>query len=309
MKKSEIRNPKSEGSPASTKPAMAPLLIRICFVLRICCAGLAASCFGFPAVAGDFDSYWHDGKAELNGYRMKISRYGETREGKGVAIYVTEPFSESRRVKLDDPGKNPGDVVDALKLNLVRDFQTGVYDYNTMVSVFVRTKDLSPLKISFSSAEWCGHVFEELIFTPGQVSGFYNSYFEGETGKRDLAWPNNGITEDSLWILLRGLRGEFLKPGQKKTVPMLTGTYYGRLAHKPPAWAEARIERDGNVYTVTASDRTGKFVIEPEYPHRITRWEMWPDISAELTGSVRLEYWRLHNTGDERYLKQLGIEP
>ena len=259
--------------------------------------------FLLPAVASaDFDSYWHDGKAELNGYQIKVSRYGETREGKAVAIYVTEPFSESERVKVDDPKRG----VDALKLNLVRDFQTGIYDYNTMVSVFVRTRDFSPLKITFTSAEWCGHVFEELIFTPRQVTGVYKSYFEGETGTRSLAWPKAGIAEDALWILLRN---DFLKDGERKTVPMLTGAYYGRLAHKSPSWVEARIERAGLVYTVAAGDRTGKFEIEPEYPHRIRRWEMWPDLSAELTGSTRLEYWKLHRNGDERYLKQLGIEP
>ncbi len=255
--------------------------------------------------AADFDSYWHDGKAELDGYRMTIMRYGQPRQAQSVAIYVTEPFSESKRVKVDDPR----DGVDILKLNLVRDFQTGIYDYNTMVSVFARTADFAPVKITFSSSEWCGHVFEELLFPAGKVTGFYNSYFEGETGKRDLDWPKDGITEDSLWILLRGLRGDFLKPGEKKTVPLLTGVYSGRLAHKSPAWTDAEISRVENTYTVKLADgRTGKFTIETEYPHRITHWELSPDISADLTGSARLEYWKLHNNGDEKYRKQLGLQ-
>jgi len=258
----------------------------------------------------DFDSYWHDGTAELDGYRMTISRYGQPRHAQGVAIYVTEPFSESKRVKVDDPSREPSNVVDVLKLNLVRDFQTGIYDYNTMVSVFVRASDFSPLKVTFSSAEWCGHVFEELLFHPGKITCFYNSYFEGETGARDLAWPKDGITEDSLWILLRGLRGDFLKPGEKKSVPFLPGVYFSRLAHKPLAWATAEVSREGNVYTVKTDDgRTGKFTIEEAYPHHISRWEMLPDISAELTGTLRVQYWKLHNNGDESYLKQLGLKP
>ncbi len=276
----------------------------------------------------DFDSYWHDGKAELNSYQMTISRYGQVRQAQGVAVYVTEPFSESQRVKVDDPGKNPRDVVDALKLNLVRDFQTGIYDYNTMVSVFVRSRDFSPLKVTFSSAEWCGHVFEELLFHPGKITGFYNSYFEGETGARDLVWPKGGISEDSLWILLRGLRGDFLKSGEKKTVPLLTGVYFGRLAHKPLAWTDVEIEfvsvhnkeldfrvpagdfsPSGCYHVRFADGREGKFWIEANYPHRILRWELLPDISAELTGSARLEYWKLHNNGDERYLRQFGLKP
>ena len=66
------------------------------------------------AAEPDFDSYWHDGKAELDGYRMTISRYGQPRPAQGVAIYVTEPFSELNRVKVDNPGKNPRDVVSLL---------------------------------------------------------------------------------------------------------------------------------------------------------------------------------------------------
>lgn len=258
----------------------------------------------------DFDSYWHDGKAELDGYRMTISRYGQPRHAQGVAIYVTEPFSESKRVKVDDPSTNPSDAVDVLKLNLVRDFQTGIYDYNTMVSVFLRASDWSPVKISFSSAEWCGHVFEELLFQPGKITGFYNSYFEGETRTRDLNYPTDGITEESLWIRLRGLRGEFLKAGEKKSVPFLPSAYFSRLAHQPLAWTMAEISRTGSVYTVKIADgRTGRFTVDDAYPHRILRWEMLPDISAELTGTLRVPYWKLHNNGDERYLRDLGLKP
>src|SRR3989442_4028868 len=105
-----------------------------------------------------FNATWHDGKAELDGYRYSVTRYGQLRRGTCVAIYVTEPFSRSKRVKVDDPSRNAKDVLDVLKLNLVRDFQTGIYDYNTMTSLFVGSEDLDPLKVSFSSMEWCRNV-------------------------------------------------------------------------------------------------------------------------------------------------------
>src|SRR5688572_26609928 len=115
-------------------------------------------CGTLRAHADQFDSHWHDGKAELDGYRLTVSRYGQERTGTAVMIFVTEPFSTSKHVKVDNPRANPADTFDALKLNLVRDFQTGIYDYNTMVSVFVRSDTFAPVKVSFSSAEWCGHV-------------------------------------------------------------------------------------------------------------------------------------------------------
>lgn len=293
---------------------MRPSLLTTCiFSLSI------ASAF---AADPDFDSYWRDGKAELNGYRITVSRYGEERHGQAVATYVTEPFSESKRVKVDDPTKNPSDVIDVLKLNLVRDFQTGIYDYNTMVSVFARTTDFSPVKISFSSAEWCGQVYEELLFYPGKVTGQYFSYFEGESGARNLDVPKHAVAEDNLFILLRGLRGQFLRTGEKGRFQLLPSVYFGRLAHKPPTWTAAELTCAGDLvvdvpagtfnailYKLKTTDgREGQFFVEKAYPHRIVRWELLPDVSAELTGTARLEYWKLHDNGDEKYLKQLGLK-
>ena len=90
-----------------------------------------------------FESHWQDGRAELDGYRYTVTRYGHVRSGTAVMIYVTEPFSESRRVKVDHGTPGTGDVVEALKLNFVRDFQTGIYDYHTIVSLFARSRDLA----------------------------------------------------------------------------------------------------------------------------------------------------------------------
>lgn len=291
------------------------LLSLTCFLLIATAAMASASDPGFS-------EWWHDGKAELDGYRLTVSRYGEERRGTCVMIFVTEPFSESKRVKVDDHTKNPSDTFDALKLNLVRDFQTGIYDYNTMVSVFVRSEDFSPVKISFTSSEWCGHVYEELLFYPKEITGHYFSYFENESGPRNVMNVAGGVAEDNLFILLRGLHGPYLEPGEKRKIRLLPSVYFGRLAHRPIEWTDAEIERvestehvrvpageyDTFVYKVRIGDgREGAFYIEDAYPHRIVRWEMLPDIEGELAGSQRLEYWRLNHNGQESYLEQLGL--
>ncbi len=272
--------------------------------------------------ADPFGDHWHDGKAELDGYRYRVERYGERREGTAVMIFVTEPLSETSRVKVDDPSIHPQDAVDALKLNFVRDFQTGIYDYNTMISAFVRTRDMSPLKVSFSSAEWCGHVFQDMRFDAGRVSGRYHSYFEGESGVIDLPHPVGGVSEDMLFIVLRGLRGEFLAPGEARTVPFLPGAFVSRLRHRPQVWGEAILRRAPEPAEVTVpagtflastleietGDRRGTVDVEVAYPHRILRWNLPPD-SGELTGTLRVPYWNLHGNGQEAYLEELGVAP
>jgi len=284
-------------------------------------AGILAV-FASPVVADSFDAYWHDGKAELDGYRLKISRYGEERDGQAVMVFVTEPFSKSKLVKVNDHRENPDDVIDVLKLNFVRDFSTGIYDYNTMVSVFVRTNDLEPVKVSFSSAEWCGHVYSEMRFDKDRIRGNYLSYFEDESGPFEVQRPRGALVEDNLFILLRGLREPFLAAGTSKTVDLLPGVLVRRFLHKEAHYVSATISRRAAnedvsvpagrysciVYDVSVGDRNGEFCVDAEYPHRIVRWSLAPDVTGELTGSTRLEYWRLHANGDEKYLEQIGLK-
>ncbi len=304
-------------------------------------AGVALLSVTWPVAANDghapgFGAYWHDGQAELSGYRYTVTRYGQPRQGQAVLIYVTEPFRRSKNVKADNPNQNPADTFDAFKLNLVRDFQTGVYDYNTMASVFVRSSDFSPVKLSFTSAEWCGHVYEELALDQNRVTEKIFSYFEDESSSRTHNRPAKGVVEDNLFILLRGLRGAFLEPGQERSVSLLPGALYRRLTHQPLGWTTARIRRahkpqqietpagefDTTLYTIqTQQGRRGQFWIEMPYPHRVVQWSWQPAPvagknpsqeaaeSGQLTGTVRLKYWQRHANGHEKHLEQLGLTP
>jgi len=90
-----------------------------------------------PAFDAAFWKQWGDGQAELSGYDLTFPRYGQLRRGVAVTIFVTETFSNTLRVKAD-PGKHPpSDEFPVMKLNLIEDYQTGVYDYNDMTSSFV----------------------------------------------------------------------------------------------------------------------------------------------------------------------------
>jgi len=320
---------------------------RIAPLLALAWAGwTGAGCSG-PAPAGAaagagsdprlFESHWQDGRAEMDGYRYRVVRYGEDRTGQAVMVFVTEPWSASQHVKSDHPERDPAGTFEALKLNFIRDFQTGIYDYNTMVSVYTRSRDFSLDKVVLSAMEWCGSVYEEMIVDPGRITDRLSSYFQGESGDRTLPRKDGGVEEDQLFILLRGLRGgALLAPGASRRVPFLPSPFYGRLGHRASGWGEATIERQRapetasvpagrflcDVYRVRPDDgRAGRIDVEREYPHRIIRWSWTPPAraagpmgrdgcdSGELLGSKRLAYWELHGNGDERYLKELGLRP
>ena len=277
-----------------------------------------------PPVRADFWPYWSDGQAEMNGYRLTQPRYGAPRSGTAVLIFVTEDFSDSVRVKAE-PGRHPAsDVYPVLKLNTVRDFQTGIYDYNVMTSVFARVAPGWPLaKVSFSSQEWCGHVYHQLLPRGGRIAGTSHSYFDGEAdATQDLEIPAGGVLEDQVPILLRGWGGDYLARGESRTVPYLPSLLRARFEHKPLRWGRARIARGAESraatepasrYTVdtwTVAQEGGPtftYEIEAAVPFRVVRWSADTGEEGVLTGSSRMAYWKLNQPGGEKRLPELGL--
>jgi hypothetical protein len=276
------------------------------------------------AAADDFWSFWGDGKAELAGYALTQPRYGELRTGTAVLIFVTEDFSDTLRVKAD-PGKHPpSDVFPVLKLNFVRDFQTGIYDYNVMTSTFLRTEAaFSVAKISFSSQEWCGHVYLQWLAREGGLVGESHSYFDGEADARlQLPLPSGGVLEEQIPILIRDLRGDWLHPGESRTVPFLPSALRARLDHQPQKWGEATVRRIAapievktalgklRAHTITVEEKGGPtttWTVEEAAPHRLLVWTSTTGEAGRILGSARLPYWQMHQEGGEASLKLLGL--
>ena len=272
-----------------------------------------------------FWSHWSDGKAEMNGYRLVQPRYGHKRAGSAALIYVTEDFSDSLRVKAD-PGKHPAaDVYPVLKLNAVRDFQTGIYDYNVMTSTFARVAAGWPVaKVSFSSQEWCGHVYHHLVPRGGSLTGLFHSYFDGEADGTDaLALPAGGVMEDAVPILVRQWLGEWIPRGGSKTVPFLPSLLRSRLEHKRLAWGRATVSRAASasratvpagayeVETWTVAEEGGRtvtYLVETAPPFRLVRWTGSDGEEASLLGSERLAYWKMNAPGGEKSLKGMGLK-
>jgi hypothetical protein len=292
--------------------------------MRHALAAVLSLSIAAPAAAQDFWAHWGDGKAELNGYALTQPRYGAPRAGRAVLVYVTEDFSDTLRVKAD-PGRHPAsDVYPVMKLNAVREFPTGIYDYDVMTSTFLRVAPGWPLaKVSFSSQEWCGHVWHQIAPRGSRLAGLFHSYFDGEAdGVDDLEWPAGGVVEDALPILLRGWMGAYLRPGESRTVPFLPSLLWARLRHQPLAWTKAQVSRSAatrtvsvpagrfevTVYTVAVEGgRTLTFEVEAASPFRLVRQAGPEGEELALRGSTRLPYWQLNGPGGERHLKELGF--
>ena len=284
-----------------------------------------------PVFDDAFWKRWGDGKAELAGYELTFPRYGELRKGVAVAVFVTETFSNSERVK-SDPGKHPkSDEFPVMKLNLVQDFSTGVYDYNLMTSAFVALAPVngrpagSATKVSFSSQEWCGHVYEQALFDAGGVRLSSHSYFDGEADQSGmLAIPPGDLDGDALLLWARGFAAPVLAPGERRAVPLVKSLRTARLLHEPVAVGSATLTRQAArarvivpAGTFDAERRTVEIaggpiwtiLVEAAEPHRILQWQTSDGEKASLLASDRLEYWKMHGEADLPALARLGLKP
>jgi hypothetical protein len=278
-----------------------------------------------------FADRWYDGRAELAGYTLTYPRYGQLRKGSAVTIFVTEHTSAADRVKPEPPGD---DAFRVMKLNLVEDFPTGLYDYNLMTSVFVTIEPAldrpagAAAKVSLTAQEWCGHVYHHLLFDADKVRQTWHSYFDGEAdGRSALTRPAGSLAEDALFHWARGFAAPALAPGESIKLRLLRSLAVARLNHVPVEWDHATLTRQAETRTITvpagtfevqtftakvesaAAPRTWTFHVENAPPRRIVQWSRSDGYAAKLLGSKRLAYWKLNGTGDEKLLEQIGLTP
>jgi hypothetical protein len=279
----------------------------------------------------EFWTHWGDGQAEMNGYDLTITRYGKARKGTAVAIYVTETFANSIRVKSDPGRRSAADEFPAMKLNLIKDYQTGIYDYNDMLSVFValvavngrRAGDVT--KISYSCQEWCGHVYSQALFGGESAYAIQHSYFDGEADEqRTVSVPNWALSEDALLLWARKINRPRVTSARTVEVPLLQSLEAQRMQHEPIQLRRTYLDVSrtplsiqvpaGTFETELFTARTDRGItrriwVERAFPHRVIKWDTTSGEKAELLGSDRLKYWELNGPGGEEALARIGLTP
>lgn len=281
--------------------------------------------FDSPEIGDAFWSHWGDGLAEVASYDLVHPHYGAERRGTAVAIFVTEAFDAEQRVKV-----NSGEGVLVMKLNLVEDFPTGVYDYNLMTSAFVALEPAlgrpagTPYKISFSAQEWCGQSWQQWLFDPASIRRTAHSYFQDEADEESvISLHPKGVAEDALWHWARGFSGPMLEPGGKADLRMLPAMKRLRQSHEDPGWVAATLTRSSapetievpagsfevEKFTASSPGFSRAFFVEAAAPHRIIRWETSEGETAELVGAERMEYWKMNGPDSESAVERLGLSP
>lgn len=280
-----------------------------------------------PELDQAFKEYWYAGKAELSRYKLQQRRYGEMREGNAIMVFVTEPFLVNSQVKKERRTDEASTKV--LKLNLTKDFVTGIYDYHMMTSVFdpVNRKGFDgPLKMTTSSQEWCGQSFMQLNDREGSYQVEGRSYFQDE-GDVDST-IEDVLLEDEIWTRIR-LGPDRLPMGTYSLFPSGMSI---RLMHQGLGTRKAELAKFGlrekdsiypgkelAGYKVHYQDpeRILRIFYENEFPHRIAGWEEHRvqengekllRVRAVRTHQIRSPYWEKNGTKHRKLRKKLGLE-
>lgn len=272
---------------------------------------------GSTGIAEDFKNYWYAGKAEVNSYTLMQNQYGEVRTGKAMMIFVTEDFSINKQVKLDDPNLAGNDKASVLKLNMTKNFVTGIYPYSMMLSAFTPVDIVQvpyTLKLTMSAQEWCGQVFSQVNLKHKNYLITRYSYFEKEADQTinlKVAW-----LEDELWNRIR-LDPQTLPVGE---VEMIPGLFFSRLNHIELSSEKAicsKTETSGIMtYNIAypLHNRSVAIEFEKEFPHRILGWtEKYEEKDKTYTTTATLDkqritdYWT-KNKNEFLYLRDsLGL--
>ncbi|CAM4328028.1 septum formation inhibitor Maf [Gillisia hiemivivida] len=259
----------------------------------------------------EFKSYWFNGEAEITSYKLDQSRYGESREGTAVLIYVTEEFLRKAQVKANAKSDK---TIPILKLNSTKKFNTGIYPYSIMQSTFYPLEGKShALKISASIQEWCGHVYMQLnnrdVFKINS-----HSYFEGEADQ-DLELSKTHL-ENEVWTQLR-INPELLPTGDISMIPSFE---YLRLAHQEikayNALAEFYQDGDWSVYKISYPElkRNLKIYYSNIAPFKIEKWQEEIEVNGKLytttatkMNEIKSDYWNKNSNKDLHLREQLNL--
>ena len=275
------------------------------------------------ATSEAFWAHWSGGQAEVASYALTQPRYGELRQGTAVLVFVTERLNPTTLVKAESA---PSSGRPVFKLNDIRAFQTGVYDYHTMTSTFLPLDGSSvggtPLKVSASVQEWCGHTWERLKFGEHDIDRVAHSYFEAEGEQTERwAYPERPLVLDSVPLTLRAHPESLLESPGSLQVQWLSSRVDARLEHVQSRWREGTLTLEPDVVPRQVGEETvasqvwrldgqglsRTWWIEEAPPHRLLGWQTSSGESASLIASKRMAYWDAQRAQDRKLRHELGL--
>lgn len=249
-----------------------------------------------PAGGGELSdlTIWDDGLSEMSYYEATDTLYGTKRHYTRVHLFNRQWMDPVSGVKTvpDSPG-----VVPAFKFLMAEQIPTENYNYRYLTTVFLRRSDLSPLKMTSSSQDWCGQTFKHLRWTEDRLEVQSFSYFP-EEGDRTYQRAGAAIPFESVFVLARNAAATGrtlhlqLLPSMRSNRQVVPDSAPATLV---PDVATKRVTVPLGTFEVRRvhlqSDRLSAwFDVEVNVPYRLMAFEAGHE-SGRLRSVERRAYW------------------
>ncbi len=256
-----------------------------------------------------------NGNAEIAQYRGKVKRYNQFRDAHLALITVYEPFDYTKLVKND----NSSNYV--LKQNQVLSFQTGVYPYRQMNSLFWNPHNLQLIKAVMTSQEWCGQSYKQISYNKNQIRLHFHTYWEKEAdGEYYYDIPKlEYYFYDELPLILRFIDNtDTFKEKNIEIFPLLMSSKVNNAnwdiysSDKMPKFESSILKKEYTFfnyknkkievlkYTLESKYKKDYYYIDYKHPnHILIRWERHDGGYFELDHLSYAKYWELHNEKDK----------
>ncbi len=253
-----------------------------------------------------------EGKAEIAQYKGKVKRYHQFRDAHLALITVFEPFDYNLLVKSEQSNNY------IIKQNQVLTFQTGVYPYRQMNSLFWNPSNLFLMKGVMTSQEWCGQSFKQVIYKNNNFYLKFHTYWEDAVeGEFKYKIPNKMyFFYDELPFILRFLTIDF-DTKEIQLFPLLmssrvnqTGWDIDEVIRNPDFKKALLIKQKEKIRFKNRSVEVSKYILEIEdkkdtfyfdfnHPYNILiKWERNDGGFFELESISYAKYWELNRIGD-----------
>jgi hypothetical protein len=253
-----------------------------------------------------------EGKAEIAQYKGKVKRYNQYRDAHLVLITVFEPFDYNQLAKKDDS------LQYVLKQNQVLSYQTGVYPYREMNSLFWNPQNHRLVKGVMTSQEWCGQSFKQII-QKKSIKLHFHTYWDKEVeGEYTYPIPENlYLFYDELPLILRFINQDFY---QKEILlfPLLMNSRVNQTSWdiyskmEKPDFKIAILSRENTKilykgktikmvkFMIDSNGKRDSFYFDWNHPyHILIKWERNDGGYFELDHLSYAKYWELNNVGDK----------
>lgn len=248
---------------------------------------------------------WNDGQAEIAFYRVEreLDQYGRANPQSFLmgTYLVKHDFDRLRQSKAR---QDATDRVSAFKWAAFYEFESdNSYQYKRNYVVNATQADLTPLKQSYTSFDWCSNQYRELAFRPDGYVDFLMRSDDYGNENETFAAPDNAYPVTLIPLLVRSLdfsassETSFLLLLEDGSTAPVQATLLGRSSVDTPSGRhdaeQIRLRYDGDYRSFIsrrgAAEETYSRALGPDRQLLAIESESY---RVRLVEHVRSQYWR-----------------